>query len=48
MSGSGQVTWNGEPVELSAVQFVLLPAVLGDFTIETAESSVFLRIFVSE
>jgi len=48
MSGSGQVTCSGEPVELAAVRFVLLPAASGDFTIEATEPAVFLRIFVPE
>jgi mannose-6-phosphate isomerase len=46
MSGLGQVVWAGEPLELSAVRFALLPATLGDFTIEVMEPSVMLRVYV--
>jgi len=48
ISGSGLVLWSGQSVELTAVRFVLLPAVLGDFAIQAAEPAVFLRIFVPE
>jgi mannose-6-phosphate isomerase len=48
ISGSGRVVWAGEPVQLSAVRFVLLPATLGDFTVEVTEPSVLLRVFVPE
>lgn len=47
MSGSGRVGWEtGQPLELSAVRFVLLPAALGRFEIEAQVPSVFLRAYV--
>jgi mannose-6-phosphate isomerase len=46
MSGQGRVAWNGEPLDLLAVRFVLLPAALGDFRIEAAGPSVWLRVYV--
>lgn len=49
MAGQGHVDWNWrEPLALTAVQFTLLPAALGDFTIEVAEPSVLLRVYVPE
>lgn len=41
---SGGVTVNG--VELTAVQFVLLPAALGQFTLTTTNPSILLRTYV--
>jgi mannose-6-phosphate isomerase len=49
MSGSGRVSWGtGEALPLSAVRFILLPAVLGSFEIETVAPAVFLRAYVPE
>jgi mannose-6-phosphate isomerase len=49
MAGQGQVDWNWrEPLELTAVQFTLLPAALGDFTIEATKPSVLLRVYMPE
>jgi mannose-6-phosphate isomerase len=48
MSGQGQVNWAGEPLELPAIRFTLLPAALGDFEIEALAPSVFLRAYVPE
>jgi mannose-6-phosphate isomerase len=46
LSGQGQVAWSGTPVHLPAIQFVLLPAALGDFEIRATEPAVCLRAFV--
>jgi mannose-6-phosphate isomerase len=48
MSGLGRVNWAGEPLELPAIRFTLLPAALGDFEIEALAPSVFLRTYVPE
>ncbi|HXV98386.1 MAG TPA: mannose-6-phosphate isomerase, class I [Anaerolineae bacterium] len=48
MSGLGRVNWAGEPLELPAIRFTLLPAALGDFEIEALAPSVFLRAYVPE
>lgn len=47
---SGRVTlqWDGDPRPLTGVNFVLLPAALGEFQIEAEEPSVLLRIFTPE
>jgi mannose-6-phosphate isomerase len=47
MSGTGRVNWAGQPIELTAIRFALLPAALGDFEIEALAPSVFLRAYVS-
>ncbi len=46
MTGLGRVVWAGQPLELPAVRFTLLPAVLGQFEIEVTEPSVLLRTYV--
>jgi len=46
MSGLSRVVWAGEPLELPAVRFTLLPAALGDFEIEALATSVFLRVYI--
>ena len=46
MSGQGRVVWTGAPLELSAVHFTLLPAILGDFEIEVAVPATLLRVYV--
>jgi mannose-6-phosphate isomerase len=48
MSGHGQVSWAGKPVDLPAVRFVLLPAALGEFAVEATAPAVFLRIYVPQ
>ncbi|MBN1995574.1 MAG: class I mannose-6-phosphate isomerase [Anaerolineae bacterium] len=48
ISGAGRVVWAGQPLELPAIRFVLLPAALGDFKIEVTEPAVLLRVFVPE
>lgn len=46
VSGTGRVSWHGTPVDLPAVRFTLLPAALGEFTIETVTPATFLRVYV--
>jgi mannose-6-phosphate isomerase len=46
ISGRGQVAWNGNPVELEAVRFSLLPAALGVFAIEALTPTTMLRVYV--
>lgn len=48
MSGVGRVNWAGQPVELPAIRFTLLPAALGEFEVEALAPSVFLRAYVPE
>ena len=47
IAGSCQVHWAGEPMELRAVRFVLLPAALGRYSLWTQRSSVLLRAYVA-
>ncbi len=46
MSGHSQVMWAGNPLDLSAVQFTLLPAKLGLFEIKAAQPTTLLRVYV--
>jgi len=46
IQGRATVTWSGDPVELPAVRFTLLPAALGSFAIEAREPAVLLRTYV--
>ncbi|MEW5960344.1 MAG: type I phosphomannose isomerase catalytic subunit [Chloroflexota bacterium] len=46
MSGQGQVRWVGEPVDLPAIRFVLIPAALGQFEIEVTGPATLLRVYV--
>lgn len=46
MSGHSRIAWSGDPLELSAIRFALLPAALGDFTVEVTEPSTLLRVYV--
>ncbi len=48
LSGQGQVNWAGEPLELSAVRFTLLPAALGNFEIKASAPSLMLRTYVPD
>lgn len=48
MLGRGQIFWNGEPVNLPAVQFALVPAALGNFQIKAGGPSTMLRVYVPE
>ncbi len=44
LSGSATVRWTGDPVEVDAVGWVLLPAALGAYTIEANTESTLLRV----
>lgn len=46
MSGSIQASWAGEPLELRAVGFALLPAALGQFEIRAITPATVLRSYV--
>jgi len=46
MSGAGQINWGGEPLDLAAVHFALLPATLGDFEIKIHTPGEWLRVYV--
>lgn len=48
LSGHAIVEWDGEPVELDAVDWVLIPAELGEFQVVASEPSVILRVFVPD
>ncbi len=46
MSGQSQITWAGEPVDLPAVKFALLPATLGQFEVKANAPATLLRAYV--
>jgi mannose-6-phosphate isomerase len=46
LRGEVEVDWQGAPVRLPAVRFVLLPALLGDYRLRARETSTLLRILV--
>jgi mannose-6-phosphate isomerase len=46
IGGAGQVMWEGAPVAVEAVRFVLLPAALGEFSIRSHQASAWLRVYV--
>jgi len=46
VEGACRVTWAGTPVDLTAVQFVLLPAALGAFAVSAEGPSTLLRIYI--
>lgn len=48
LRGQAILHWQGEPVTLSAVSWVLLPAALGEFSVRSDEESVLLRVFTPE
>jgi mannose-6-phosphate isomerase len=48
LAGKATLTWAGAPLELSAIEWVLLPAALGDFQIHADEESVLLRVITPE
>jgi mannose-6-phosphate isomerase len=48
MSGQGRVNWSGQPLNLPAVQYALLPAALGAFEVEAVTRAVMLRVYISE
>jgi mannose-6-phosphate isomerase len=44
LSGEATLLWDGEPIPLPAVSWVLIPASLGDFMASAARDSVLLRV----
>jgi len=48
VAGSAQVRWAGDPVSLPAVRFALLPALLGEFTVQTEQPATLLRAYAPE
>lgn len=44
LQGKATVQWEGQPVTLNAVDWVLIPADLGEFQIVADEQSVLLRV----
>jgi mannose-6-phosphate isomerase len=46
MTGAVEVEWAGEPLALDAVQYGLLPAVMGEYAIVAREPSVCLRVYL--
>ena len=46
MTGHSRVTWQGQSLDLPAVGFVLLPAVLGKFAIEASADTTLLRAYI--
>jgi mannose-6-phosphate isomerase len=48
VSGECRVQWSGDPTSLRAVQFVLLPAALGDFAIQATRAATLLRAYAPE
>ena len=45
MAGQATVHWQGDPIVIEAVGWVLLPAALGDFRVEADAESTLLRVF---
>lgn len=48
LSGKVTLDWDGEPLSISGVNWVLLPAELGEFQITADEDSVLLRVVTPE
>lgn len=46
IEGKATIYWEGEPVTISQVGWVLIPADLGEFQVSADEKSVLLRVFV--
>jgi len=46
IKGHSQIRWSGEPVNLQAIRFALLPAALGHYAVRAEEASCLLRAFV--
>ncbi|MEZ4679531.1 MAG: hypothetical protein R2932_35470 [Caldilineaceae bacterium] len=48
LAGSVTVDWDGEPLVLDAIRWVLLPAELGEYQVIAEEKSTLLRVVVPE
>jgi mannose-6-phosphate isomerase len=46
IAGRAAVCWAGEPVQLPAIRYTLLPAALGRFAVTASEPSVCLRVYL--
>ncbi|MCD6520870.1 MAG: class I mannose-6-phosphate isomerase [Anaerolineae bacterium] len=46
IKGAGEVLWEGEPLRVEAVRFVLLPATLGAYSIQSLAKSELLRAYI--
>jgi mannose-6-phosphate isomerase len=46
ISGAIDLEWTGQPLPMQAIRFVLLPAILGPFSVRARQSSVLLRAFI--
>jgi len=46
MAGRSRVEWSGQPLELPAVRFTLLPASLGEFKITAGAPATMLRVYI--
>jgi mannose-6-phosphate isomerase len=46
LDGGAELTWAGRPVGMRAVEFVLVPAALGDFAVRAQQASHLLRIYL--
>jgi mannose-6-phosphate isomerase len=46
LSGRCQLAWSGEPLALAGVRFVLLPASLGDFSLQAETQCTALRTYI--
>jgi mannose-6-phosphate isomerase len=48
LEGTARLEWEGDPIPLSAVDWVLVPADLGEFQVVADERCIFLRVFVPD
>ena len=48
LEGTATIEWEGDPVTLSAVDWVLIPADLGEFQVISDGACTLLRVFVPE
>lgn len=46
ISGHSQVVWSSQSLDLPAIRFTLLPAMLGEFTIKATDPATLLRVYV--
>ena len=47
VEGAAALTWKGEPLDLAAIRFALLPAALGEYELRAQRPSTLLRIYVT-
>ena len=46
IAGEGQLRWSDAPLALKAVRFTLLPAILGEYSIQPDNASTWLRVYI--